>query len=407
MKKYVYSAKNDSGNLINGSLWANSCREAAELLRVQNIFVLSLSEETSHIKRYFTALSLFNSSLNLIAVTSLCRQLSIMLKSGITLQDALENIEQQNKNKTTKNILSAVCLQMQTGKTFSDSLLPYEKFFPPTFLTLVTIGETSGQLAEMLQKAAVYLEQTYSAREKLKTAAIYPLILISVFLTTAIIMFMVILPMFIELFNNLNISLPLVTKIVLYLGLTIKNYGLLMTLFTILTFLCCKILYESSPRRQNIFHLLIFKIPLLGRLLLNITLLQLCSALSIMIASGITIDKALSIITDNTPNICFRQILNKAQLGIQKGHSLSAALSGSDLIPPLFMQMLTIGEKSGNLAQLMNDTAEFYQNDTDLLYKRIIALAEPCMIIIISIFIGIFVAAIALPMFEAASQIPM
>ncbi|WP_196591019.1 type II secretion system F family protein [Pectinatus frisingensis] len=296
MKKYVYSAKNDSGNLINGSLWANSCREAAELLRVQNIFVLSLSEETSHIKRYFTALSLFNSSLNLIAVTSLCRQLSIMLKSGITLQDALENIEQQNKNKTTKNILSAVCLQMQTGKTFSDSLLPYEKFFPPTFLTLVTIGETSGQLAEMLQKAAVYLEQTYSAREKLKTAAIYPLILISVFLTTAIIMFMVILPMFIELFNNLNISLPLVTKIVLYLGLTIKNYGLLMTLFTILTFLCCKILYESSPRRQNIFHLLIFKIPLLGRLLLNITLLQLCSALSIMIASGITIDKALSII---------------------------------------------------------------------------------------------------------------
>jgi type IV pilus assembly protein PilC len=126
-----------------------------------------------------------------------------------------------------------------------------------------------------------------------------------------------------------------------------------------------------------------------------------------MIASGITIDKALSIITDNTPNICFRQILNKAQLGIQKGHSLSAALSGSDLIPPLFMQMLTIGEKSGNLAQLMNDTAEFYQNDTDLLYKRIIALAEPCMIIIISIFIGIFVAAVALPMFEAASQIPM
>ena len=271
---------------------------------------------------------------------------------------------------------------------------------------MIAVGETSGRLDEALNSAAIYIDRDYQAREKLKTAAVYPLILVTVFFITSIIMLTVVLPMFAVLLKNLNVPLPFITRAILFLSEVTKNYGIQILLLIITALIMIKFVWRKW-KHQYAIYMAIFKIPLLGKLVIETILLQLCNEIAVMTSSGITIDKIITVVLDNSPNICFERALKDAQADIQKGHSLSFSLAKSKLFPPLFMQMLTAGETSGNLSHMMNDAAGFYQNSVDMLYKRIVAISEPCMIIVISIFIGTFVAAIAVPMLDAASGVSM
>ena len=406
MKKYVYSVKEFSGKNINGTLLAESINEAAEMLRSQKYILLDLTEEKLTVKQYFKQGLSLKTKVKTDNVVTFCKQLSIMIKSGITLKDSIEVISSQMKNKSFKNILYAVSLQLQTGKTLYDSLSIYKNSFPQTLFTLIAVGETSGRLDEALNSAAIYIERDYQAREKLKTAAVYPLILVTVFFITSIIMLTVVLPMFAVLLKNLNVPLPFITRAILFLSEVTKNYGIQILLLIITALIMIKFVWRKW-KHQYAIYMAIFKIPLLGQLVIETILLQLCNEIAVMTSSGITIDKIITVVLDNSPNICFERALKDAQADIQKGHSLSFSLAKSKLFPPLFMQMLTAGETSGNLSHMMNDAAGFYQNSVDMLYKRIVAISEPCMIIVISIFIGTFVAAIAVPMLDAASGVSM
>lgn len=403
MKKYFYCAKDYSGKTFKGNIFAESSDEAAEILRSQKYFLLELKREKKYFQQYFQRYFLYKIKQNDIAI--FCRQLSIMLQSGITLKESLDVINTQMKNKKFKNILYEISLQIQTGKNFSDSLIMYRNFFPQSFLALVTVGEASGRLEDVLKKAAEYLERDYTAKEKLKTAAIYPLILILIFFSTACIMFMVVLPIFADLLKNLQIELPFLTRIVLFVGNILKEYSILTGVSFVVLIIIFRLFWQQE-KYQVAAYKFFLKIPLFGRLLSELLLLQFCNELAVMLSAGLTIDKSIAIIVDNAPNILIRKILQRTRADIKKGCALSASLSGESFFPPLFMQMLMTGEKSGNLALMMELTAVFYQNDVDLLYKRSIAFVEPCMIVIISIFIGIFVAAVAMPMFEAVSYVP-
>lgn len=297
-------------------------------------------------------------------------------------------------------------VQIQTGKSFSASLALYKDIFPKNLLSLVAVGEISGNLEVILDSIAVYLERDYLAREKLKTAIIYPVILFIVFLITVCVMFVLVLPMFANLLNNLNIPLPFLTKLVLSVGSIVNNYFLVFGVALLIFIMTVKISWQSN-NCQILFYKYLFKLPFLGRLLSELYLMQFCNEFSVMLESGLTIDKSIAVILKNTSVIFFMDILQRAQANVRRGYALSTILSKEDFFPALFMQMLITGEKTGNLGSMMKMSALYYQKDVDLLYNRGIAMVEPAMIIFISLFIGGFAAAMAMPMFEAVSHVPM
>lgn len=404
MQKYFYRVKNYSGEMITGELLAESSDDAAEILQAQEYFIIDIESEHKNFWQYFQRA--FFKQIKIKDIVLFCYQLSIMLHSGITLQAALHVIDKQIKNKKFKDILDEILVQIQTGKSFSASLALYKDIFPKNLLSLVAVGEISGNLEVILDSIAVYLERDYLAREKLKTAIIYPVILFIVFLITVCVMFVLVLPMFANLLNNLNIPLPFLTKLVLSVGSIVNNYFLVFGVALLIFIMTVKISWQSN-NCQILFYKYLFKLPFLGRLLSELYLMQFCNEFSVMLESGLTIDKSIAVILKNTSVIFFMDILQRAQANVRRGYALSTILSKEDFFPALFMQMLITGEKTGNLGSMMKMSALYYQKDVDLLYNRGIAMVEPAMIIFISLFIGGFAAAMAMPMFEAVSHVPM
>lgn len=174
MQKYFYRVKNYSGEMITGELLAESSDDAAEILQAQEYFIIDIESEHKNFWQYFQRA--FFKQIKIKDIVLFCYQLSIMLHSGITLQAALHVIDKQIKNKKFKDILDEILVQIQTGKSFSASLALYKDIFPKNLLSLVAVGEISGNLEVILDSIAVYLERDYLAREKLKTAIIYPVI---------------------------------------------------------------------------------------------------------------------------------------------------------------------------------------------------------------------------------------
>lgn len=404
MQKYFYRVKNYSGEMITGELLAESSDDAAEILQAQEYFIIDIESEHKNFWQYFQRA--FFKQIKIKDIVLFCYQLSIMLHSGITLQAALHVIDKQIKNKKFKDILDEILVQIQTEKSFSASLALYKDIFPKNLLSLVAVGEISGNLEVILDSIAVYLERDYLAREKLKTAIIYPVILFIVFLITVCVMFVLVLPMFANLLNNLNIPLPFLTKLVLSVGSIVNNYFLVFGVALLIFIMTVKISWQSN-NCQIMFYKYLFKLPFLGRLLSELYLMQFCNEFSVMLESGLTIDKSIAVILKNTSVIFFMDILQRAQANVRRGYALSTILSKEDFFPALFMQMLITGEKTGNLGSMMKMSALYYQKDVDLLYNRGIAMVEPAMIIFISLFIGGFAAAMAMPMFEAVSHVPM
>lgn len=390
--------------MITGELLAESSDDVAEILQAQEYFIIDIESEHKNFWQYFQRA--FFKQIKIKDIVLFCYQLSIMLHSGITLQAALHVIDKQIKNKKFKDILDEILVQIQTGKSFSASLALYKDIFPKNLLSLVAVGEISGNLEVILDSIAVYLERDYLAREKLKTAIIYPVILFIVFLITVCVMFVLVLPMFANLLNNLNIPLPFLTKLVLSVGSIVNNYFLVFGVALLIFIMTVKISWQSN-NCQILFYKYLFKLPFLGRLLSEVYLMQFCNEFSVMLESGLTIDKSIAVILKNTSVIFFMDILQRAQANVRRGYALSTILSKEDFFPALFMQMLITGEKTGNLGSMMKMSALYYQKDVDLLYNRGIAMVEPVMIIFISLFIGGFAAAMAMPMFEAVSHVPM
>ena len=404
MKNFIYQVKNAQGQNISGQLSAESIDNALEILYSQKYFILELKEKKKNI--LFSRIVMPKRKIPMKIIIAFCRQLSIMLKAGIPLDEAIATINKQVQNKSFKNILDAVFLQLETGKTLFSSLSDNKIYLPNSLLSLINIGEISGNLDIVLEKTASYLEQNYIAKEKLKTTAIYPFILLSIFFITAFIMFNFVLPIFAALLHSLNVPLPFITKNILLIGDIIANHNFSILILICLTIFISKLLWQK-PLYKLLFYKLIFRLPLWGQLILKLNLLQLSNDFSIMLSAGVPIDKTIRTLYDNCQNIYFKNILRQALADIQKGFTLSDSLRKYRIFPPFFLQMLIAGEKSGNLDQMLGQAAVFYKEDVNTCYKRLIAVAEPAMIIILSVLIGIFIIGIALPMFDATTHIPM
>ncbi len=393
MGEYLYVAKNLQGHVFRGSLQAASSREAARTIQEQGLYISKL--KTASRKSFFRNTVLWK--VGQAKYTALfCRQLSVMISAGLSVSDSMRILAVQEGKMSRKHILMDVYEQLQTGNMLADALKKYEKIFSRKMIYLIAAGEASGNLEVVLESLAAYLEKSYVAQEKLKTIMLYPIfLLVTAFLVVGFVLSFV-LPTFVALFVDLQIELPLPTRILLGISYGFISYGWLLLFVPVGIVIFNRTLQTHGKFRLWLSHTLL-GLPLFGRLQINIELMHFSSTLSVLLTSGIVADKALGIVRDITDNYYLQRVLERVREDVEKGYAMSVSLQREHIFPPLMLELLTAGEATGEVDLMLQKISDFCQIDAVMLSERIQALIEPVMILLLGLLIGTMVLAIAMP----------
>lgn len=350
-------------------------------------------------------LSIFNSVSTLEKII-FTRHLAIMLKSGLALDDAILGIKDQIKSGGLRVVLEEVLVDLNNGQGLAKSLSKFPNVFDIFYISIVKMGETSGNLEKNLEYLATHLQKSYEFRKKVQGALLYPLLIL---ITTFIIgggISIFVLPQLVELFKSLDADLPLTTRILLWFGEFMKSYGIIVLPGVVLLSFATYILLQT-PFVKPAFHKFLLSMPMFGTLFQNIELANFCRNMGIMLKSGITLPQALDSEFQATSNLVFKDYISNFSKAVDKGKKLSSEMLEPQFkfLPKIVGKMVSVGEKSGNLEETFTYLGEFYEEEVDDTTKNLSTLLEPVLLIIIGLFVTFMALAIISPIYSITSSI--
>lgn len=352
-----------------------------------------------NIKELYTAKTLKSQ-----AIILLCRQIAIMLEAGKNISEALENLLNNSKNEVMQNFLQQTVNKLREGKSLTD--IWQTKILPPYMISSLAIAESTGMLAQTLAEVAEYLEQQQDERQKLRQICIYPAFLLGLLFIIANIMVFWVLPTFAEVFSRMNLDLPLITRVILMVGLFLQqNYMYVVSAFIVAGcfFWRC---WQSKIFRLKCYTYLL-TIPIYGDFCEKLYLMRLSRQLSFLLISGIGIDEALQLILKGTRNAYVEKALQRVLMQLKQGFSLYTACKRLHIRNYIFVELVNVGEQTGMLIKSLQYCDKFLAQEIDKFVQNFTKILEPVLMIIIGLIVGIFVMAIVLPMFQIANNVAM
>lgn len=399
MGVYEYRAKTSSGKELQGELMSDSLCEAAHLLREKGLYITRLKSVKSKAERRWN-LKVFH-RVRQQELVLLCRQLATMLSAGLSVNESIKVLVVQDSLKASvlQKGVYHVYEHLQAGCDLADALYRHKDVFPESMIHVIAAGEAGGTLDIVLEDLSNYMEREYDASEKIKSAMMYPVLLFIVANVVIGVILCFVLPTFVVMFSNLHIVLPLPTRVLLLLSKFALENGWLIFLSIACLFFVGKYFYNASLYRLR-WDRFLLELPLLGGLIKMTETMRFTSVFATLLAGGIVIDEAMGIVKQVVENHYMQWVLEQAEKDLQRGCTLSAALTESGLFPPMFLKMIGVGEVSGELDKMLRKISDFCKNYIDVLSHRLQVLMEPIMIIVMGILIGSLVLAIALPLFD-------
>jgi len=330
--------------------------------------------------------------------------MNAMLNAGSTVIRCLDIMKKQLDNKTLRETAAQMHSDVQKGKLLSQAMQEHLKVFPELMIYMVESGEISGNLDVILQRLADYFEKDAKIKTRIKSAMVYPIVLIvlSIVIVTGLVTF--ILPTFITLFEGSGVELPMPTKILLALSAFIRSYFLYIGVAIVIIILIVRRIY-ISPEGRLFFSSLALRIPLFKGLNTKIITARFARNLATMLSSGVPLLTALENISHIITNRVVSNAIKKFKEDIQKGSELHQVVKDSNLFPPMLDSMMEIGKESGALDTILDKTADYYDDEAEQALQRMVALFEPAMIVILGVVIGFIVISMAMPMFDMAKTV--
>jgi len=407
MPTFVFVARDAQGKEVSGARSANSRQELIARLRSERLTVTSVAEETQPQQRgsgrpeWLIALTqgrVKNSDLMVFA-----RQLSAMLKAGISLTDALHTIGHSISNQRLRNVLMEVRADVQKGHTLTEAMRRHV-IFDQLFLSMIHAGESSGSLAQNVARLAQYLDKKEGFRRKLRSATAYPKFVMGFFavLTSGIFLFLI--PRFKKIFEDFDAKLPPLTQAFMNISQFLRS-NIFIIVPLIVAALVAIGLFRRTERGGAMFDRLVLKVPFFGRLLLQAAVARLSMTLSTLLSNGIPLTDALRIATATVGNRVIEEGLREARNNVVRGYGLAESLARVPELPRLLPRMVRVGEESGTLSEMLMDVAGYYDQEVDAGLSRITAVIEPILICGMGVVVLITVIAIYLPIFSMSSAI--
>lgn len=334
------------------------------------------------------------------------RQLSTMIDAGLPLVRSIDVLAVQQSRKKFRNILTNVKERVESGSDFADALAKHPKVFSNLYVNLVKAGESAGVLDIVLQRLADYLEKIESIKRKIKGAMIYPIIVIGTAIAVLGIVIIFVVPVFAEMFKDMGTSLPYLTQVVVNISaFTRANIVLILMTFAIL-FIAFIVIYKRSEKMRRLVDAFLLKTFLVGDLILKTSLSRFCRTLSTLTAGGIPILDGLEITAKASGNKIIEESILEAREGVSQGQTLAEPLTRRPKIfPPMVVQMISVGEQTGALDDMLNKIADFYEDEVDTAVSAILSALEPLMIVFLGGTVGVIVVSMYLPMFKLVSTL--
>ncbi|EGD39981.1 type II secretion system F family protein [Streptococcus sanguinis] len=337
-------------------------------------------------------------------ISLFCKQMSVMLESGIPLNNAVDILEQQATSKNLKSSLKIVSKSLKEGSQLSKAMLDQEGMFPDLLIRMVQAGEKTGKLDEVLEKMSEHYTKELKTSRQIQGAMIYPAVLAFLAVAAVLALLYVVIPSFSGIFEQSGMAMPLPTRIVLAASNFVRSsWYILFGVTGILVFLFLR--YRSTETGRYQLDRLKLNLPVIKGPMQKIVTARFASTLAILTSAGIPLVEAIESAAATTNNAVVIEKMKIANEGLQKGERLTGMITSTGLFPPMMLSMVKIGEESGSLESMLVKTSDYYEEELETAIKQLLSLLEPAMIIVMGVIIGGIVASVMLPMFELAHAV--
>jgi general secretion pathway protein F len=401
MPVFSYEAVNRDGKHVRGIIDAESPRAAALRLKRDEQVPLRIKEETFHATGTpeVSGWLRFRRHAGLTDTMVITRQLATLLAAGLSVTAALNAMSAQLSNPYLKGVLRNIRERLAEGKSLSAALFGYPDIFSSLYVESVAAGEESGRLKEVLSELADFLDRQIKLRNRLLSALAYPVVMGIAALGVFIILMIYVLPSVSEIFETIHQPLPPVTRLLLFMGKWIENYGIFIPLIlAVILILFMK--FRKTPRGRNLLDRFWLIVPYIRTWVEKTQIARFSRTLSTILASGIPLVRALRLTQGVISNGVLRASMDGVVQQIGEGYSLGAALNRLSWVPPVMFQMVMVGEEGGDLEGMLLKVAEMYEEETESVLKTILSVMEPVMILFMGGIIGWIVISVLLPIFN-------
>ena len=395
---FTWEGKTRQGNIQKGELAASNKEEVFALLRKQNILPIKVGTKPKEIKLSFGAPKVTDKD-----VVILTRQLATMIDAGLPLVQCLDILGSQTENVTLAKTVTQVRSDVESGSTFADALKKHPKVFDNLYVNMVAAGEAGGILDTILQRLAAYMEKFAKIKKQIKSAMVYPSVILFVAISVVALLLVIVVPMLAKMFAESGQALPLPTRIVVGVSNFLKSWGGLILLGVIVGFVVSVKQWRKTQKGLKITDAIALTIPVAGDLIRKVSVAKFTRTLGTLMTSGVPIMEGLLIVARTAGNKIVEDAIVATRQSVSEGKTLAEPLSKAKVFPPMVTQMIAVGEATGALDNMLTKIADFYDDEVDTAVATLTSMLEPMLMIFLGITVGFVIVAMYMPIFQMGS----
>lgn len=404
MPKFKFVAKNQQGQTITETIEAENEAAIIESLRKRQLIIISIIPQAAKKHKLSFNLSFLGGGVKIDDLVVFSRQLATMVSAGLPIVQSLDILSEQIEKRHLKSIVALVKKDVETGSSLSEGMAKHPKVFSELFINMVSAGETSGMLDEILGRVAAYLEATSRLMKKISSALVYPTVVVVMAFVITLFMLIKVVPTFKGIFSGFGGTLPAATLILLKISDTLRQYfPIVFGIGVVIAIVVAK--YINTPRGRLRFDSLLLKLPLVGKLVRKMAISRFARTLSTLVKSGVPILAALEIVGKTSGNKVVEVAVHNVRDSIKEGESIAAPLAKAGVFPPLVVRMISVGEQTGSLEEMLSKISDFYDTDVTTSVEGLTSLIEPLVMIFLGLIIGSIVVALYMPIFKIGELI--
>jgi type IV pilus assembly protein PilC len=399
MPVFVWKGRTLAGEAQSGEIEVARQEEALEILRRKKVLVTALKPKAGFKMPQFGGAGVSTKDLAIFT-----RQFATMISAGLPLVQCLDILAKQASKPSFGRVIGEVTREVEAGSTLSDALGKHKGVFDDLFRNMVAAGEAGGVLDEILMRLATYIEKADALKRKVQSALVYPGVVLTVAMGATAFMLIFIIPTFAKMFSDFGGELPLPTKIVLIASNFLTSFWWAMIL-AIVGVIFALTRYYATDNGKRVIDQFMLKVPVIGDVLLKGAVARFTRTLGTLISSGVPILSGLEITARTAGNKVIAEAIMEARASIREGETVAAPLKASGVFPPMVVQMISVGEQTGALDEMLTKIAVFYESEVDTAVDTLTSIIEPVMIVIMGGIVGGMVVAMYLPMFKLISVV--
>ena len=393
MPGYSYVAVDQRGKEKRGRIDAENREEVSQQLKKDGLFPVEIKEQGVLNKEIDLSIG---KKVKPRDLSVFCRQFVSITQAGVPMKEALQMMTEQTENRWLRQGIADVLVNVEKGNTLADSMAAIPDIFPPMLVNMVQAGESSGSLEMSFSRMATHFEKEAKLKATIRKATIYPIILICAAIGVVAVMLLYVIPIFIDMFADLDVEMPALTMGIMNLSKWTVSHWYVILAVVAVVIAVYKLIYSTEQGRLKIDYIKM-KVPLFGKLTVKSNCAQFARTMSTLMAAGISTTDCLETVSRIVNNVHYKNAMLKAREEVMKGIPLSEPLEASEVFPPMVYHMTGIGEETGNMEEMLNKLADYYDEEVEITTQSVLAAMEPLIIVFMALIVGTLVIAVIMP----------